>query len=664
MSDVFHDSVEFEEVGSPVSKRFRIEQDFVVDDFDEATCGYEIQGLVKSPTRKNPSEDEGETEGASSSSWIVGAGGMLKVEESIRELREQQLRSTQLIMEMARTASQIAFLKQGKIMAEGVCASSLRQDEFGIFQKQSLILQDKMKKRYERQKAEQDKFGQILSEIVEEYNSDSTSIRNLHDAYCTNITILKSEDGFGSHKLDSCQNMEELIYSHQSRVGKQIVQLERSLEIILASADDLVEAENLKLLLFARLDTMNAYAADWALFSGRDVKEIPPPFSLRIIEQPISFVLPPHDRQKKPVLEGPFKLQFFGGPSQNYEIMGEGVSAVVLYEEKGHTDFIPVDVVSATEPLVGSSECPWLVSIFPRLRVDLMGKKQFCVMFYVTVKRFYGPTMTEFEVLKISITSNVFSNIVHQDQWFLEAGRLLLRNSFEGNQESISWNGFCNRLQIHFLKESRQNLGVREGRRELSLRDFNYLERFRSPRGEMQLSTFWGAPRNQGPGSASFWSHFGSILCSLRFKKNVLQMWCKGLIVGFCHKQEAEIMLSYGNGRYAPVGSFLIRFSERNPGLFACVFVANPQSKMMKSESGEQSCSMNLCKHIVVEDSYLNQSTSLADYVVQHEDLEDIVSIDRDYKLSLDKASEVLQQYLVKRKHQAVRGESYVNLRR
>eukprot|EP00002_Diphylleia_rotans_P019782 TRINITY_DN3820_c0_g2_i28.p1 TRINITY_DN3820_c0_g2~~TRINITY_DN3820_c0_g2_i28.p1 ORF type:complete len:104 (+),score=18.98 TRINITY_DN3820_c0_g2_i28:85-396(+) len=97
MSDVFHDSVEFEEVGSPVSKRFRIEQDFVVDDFDEATCGYEIQGLVKSPTRKNPSEDEGETEGASSSSWIVGAGGMLKVEESIRELREQQLRSTQLV---------------------------------------------------------------------------------------------------------------------------------------------------------------------------------------------------------------------------------------------------------------------------------------------------------------------------------------------------------------------------------------------------------------------------------------------------------------------------------------------------------------------------------------------------------------------------------------
>ncbi len=64
-------------------------------------------------------------------------------------------------MEMARTASQIAFLKQGKSMAEGVCASSLRQDEFGIFQKQSLILQDKMKKRYERQKVQSCFLSQI-----------------------------------------------------------------------------------------------------------------------------------------------------------------------------------------------------------------------------------------------------------------------------------------------------------------------------------------------------------------------------------------------------------------------------------------------------------------------------------------------------------------------
>ena len=61
----------------------------------------------------------------------------------------------------------------------------------------------------------------------------------------------------------------------------------------------------------------------------------------------------------------------------------------------------------------------------------------------------------------------------------------------------------------------------------------------------------------------NFWQWFGLCLHTIRFKRHILSLWTQGSIFGFINKEESVRLLSS-----QPDGTFLIRFSESNPGVF------------------------------------------------------------------------------------------------
>eukprot|EP00002_Diphylleia_rotans_P040889 TRINITY_DN9822_c0_g1_i1.p1 TRINITY_DN9822_c0_g1~~TRINITY_DN9822_c0_g1_i1.p1 ORF type:complete len:638 (+),score=138.61 TRINITY_DN9822_c0_g1_i1:57-1970(+) len=632
------------------------------------------QSQVQTPNSEERAEKRGrfdtfsEEGEASSNSVVVDVASLSDLHSSIESLKAQNLRNQQILEKLLKANTGQTSVVTGPSSSQSTSQSYSRQRHI---QHPSVIQHWEQKKACWRDATSealeaQNSGNEYFNTICDLYENDSHSIRNLHDSYCATLSCAKTVDPFLNPDYDlSAQVMASVVQLTQA-ADDQITAIRSIEEKYILNPDDLLRLDPLKCRIQARRDMLEVYQIDWRLFNNFvSPTDSAVPFSFRILEQPMSYVLPPHDRSKKPTLEGPFRLQFFAGPSQIYEVEGNCVSTVVYYEERGKTEFVCMDQVAASEPLMQAPDLPTYTATFPKFEIDLSGKKQFYIMFYLTIKHFKNLDDPNPEVIKMCLQSNVYSNIIHQDQWYLEAGRLLLRSAFDTSKDAVPWPYFCNYLQLHFLKESRQNLSVREGRRPLNLQDLNYLKRFQKDRkNEMALSVFWGASRNQPAASHSFWHWFGSILASLRFKKSVIHMWSKGYILGFCKKDEAESLLRTRDGLYANPGTFLVRFSETNPGLFACVFVASPDSKLMKDERERRQGPMNLCKHIVIEDSELNQNTSLADYLVANNNLEFLLHLDPSGNIYTSNAEDILQGYLVKRKQPTVQGEVYMNLRR
>jgi len=69
---------------------------------------------------------------------------------------------------------------------------------------------------------------------------------------------------------------------------------------------------------------------------------------------------------------------------------------------------------------------------------------------------------------------------------------------------------------------------------------------------------------------SQFWSWFGQVTQTLRFKRHINSLWFNGLIYGIITKEDCNRALS-NHG----VGAFLIRFSETYPGLFAVAYVSD-----------------------------------------------------------------------------------------
>jgi len=65
----------------------------------------------------------------------------------------------------------------------------------------------------------------------------------------------------------------------------------------------------------------------------------------------------------------------------------------------------------------------------------------------------------------------------------------------------------------------------------------------------------------------NFWNWFGKGIQKLRYQRHICPLWQTGLIHGFVSREYVEEAL-----QNQEVGTFLIRFSERHPGLFAVAY--------------------------------------------------------------------------------------------
>ena len=111
-------------------------------------------------------------------------------------------------------------------------------------------------------------------------------------------------------------------------------------------------------------------------------------------------------------------------------------------------------------------------------------------------------------------------------------------------------------IQTHFLRSTRQD--VTKPERPLSLSDLNFLAKWRFG----DKTTITKAAYDD------FWSWFGLACRRIRHQLPFHSLWMKGLILGLISREDAEQLL-----RPERVGTFVIRFSETNPGKIVLSYV-------------------------------------------------------------------------------------------
>jgi SH2 domain len=174
-------------------------------------------------------------------------------------------------------------------------------------------------------------------------------------------------------------------------------------------------------------------------------------------------------------------------------------------------------------------------------------------------------------VERASITSSLslpFVVIVHPKQ-MASAEHALLRSvvGFDSQQQQqqqqLSWHRFANALQFQFCMVTRQDPTRAE--RPLSRAELDYAR-----------ARFFSDASPSAEQFDTFMRWFSECLRALRYSKHVADMWRAGLIAPLCSRATVEQQLLAG----VPHSTFLVRFSERHPGLFAVSYVPHVMTRV------------------------------------------------------------------------------------
>eukprot|EP01113_Clastostelium_recurvatum_P039101 TRINITY_DN5930_c0_g1_i3.p1 TRINITY_DN5930_c0_g1~~TRINITY_DN5930_c0_g1_i3.p1 ORF type:complete len:634 (-),score=194.11 TRINITY_DN5930_c0_g1_i3:203-2104(-) len=189
------------------------------------------------------------------------------------------------------------------------------------------------------------------------------------------------------------------------------------------------------------------------------------------------------------------------------------------------------------------------VATFPLKFMQGTRKASVNIKFGVSV-RSTGGTPATIE----SNMSNPFVVITNECQWEGSAGTLLKKDAFGGSLE-IPWPQFVNALQRHFLLATKQD-PVRP-KRPLSVYDFQYINtQFFGSRSIIHQKDY-----------DAFWGWFGKSMQTLRYQRHICNLWQNGIIYGYMGRDDVNAALN----NQEP-GTFIIRFSERNPGQFGIAY--------------------------------------------------------------------------------------------
>lgn len=171
--------------------------------------------------------------------------------------------------------------------------------------------------------------------------------------------------------------------------------------------------------------------------------------------------------------------------------------------------------------------------------------------------RFKQPVVATIE----SNSTNPFIVTTNESQWE-GSEQLLLKSDVFGGMLEATWPQFCNTLQRHFLRATRQD--SMRPKRALSLEDFSFFhtEFFRG-KSIVTHTDFDG-----------FWAWFGKTMQVLRFQRYIGALWQQGLLYGCMQRDDVDAVLSV-----QPPGTFIIRFSMKYPGQFGIAYVREDQVK-------------------------------------------------------------------------------------
>jgi hypothetical protein len=174
-------------------------------------------------------------------------------------------------------------------------------------------------------------------------------------------------------------------------------------------------------------------------------------------------------------------------------------------------------------------------------------------------------------IIKTNLT-NPFVIMTNESQLRLQSLNLLNELSIKG-MDSTGWDQIVNEIQVMFLRATRQEISPIK--RLLSLKDIKYI-RLKWFDNTVNRIITENLPRK----IQLFWNWFGQVVHTIRYNKIVLDFWCNEYIWGFISKSDANGLL-----KEKEKGTFIVRFSESNPGKLAIA---------VKDEEGEE------IKHIIV----------------------------------------------------------------
>lgn len=171
--------------------------------------------------------------------------------------------------------------------------------------------------------------------------------------------------------------------------------------------------------------------------------------------------------------------------------------------------------------------------------------------------RFKQPVVATIE----SNATNPLIVTTNESQWE-GSEQILLKSDVFGGMLEATWPQFCNTLQRHFLRATRQD--SMRPKRSLSLEDFSFFHTdFFQSKSIVTQADF-----------DTFWTWFGKTLQVLRFQRYIGALWQQGLLYGCMQRDDVETALS---GQ--PPGTFIIRFSMKYPGQFGIAYVREDQVK-------------------------------------------------------------------------------------
>eukprot|EP01087_Luapelamoeba_hula_P005728 TRINITY_DN1578_c0_g1_i1.p1 TRINITY_DN1578_c0_g1~~TRINITY_DN1578_c0_g1_i1.p1 ORF type:complete len:586 (+),score=130.15 TRINITY_DN1578_c0_g1_i1:247-2004(+) len=296
----------------------------------------------------------------------------------------------------------------------------------------------------------------------------------------------------------------------------------------------------------------------------------PPPCiaALVLTDQPTPQVL-----FKGKTLEDSYVLILLTGSNVNVQTISK-VRAILVADEKSWKTKKPIE--NETQNMDPMKR----ISIFHNIKLNVSTRMSMVYLKFGVQVQLAGDGGTH---AIESAGSSPIIVITNESQWCDAAGKLLLFEAF-GGQAEIPWQHLANVTHTHFLKATRQEPG-RPSRR-LNHGEYQYLH-YKFFSGQLSVT------QQQ---ASKFWVWFGQVVQALRFKRHIANLWFTGLIYGFITKAVCNGLLSNEE-----VGTFIIRFSEGYPGLFAIAYVDDdPYDRV---------------KHYLVKPEDISSNKSLPDFL-------------------------------------------------
>eukprot|EP01130_Rhizamoeba_saxonica_P016099 TRINITY_DN7364_c0_g1_i1.p1 TRINITY_DN7364_c0_g1~~TRINITY_DN7364_c0_g1_i1.p1 ORF type:complete len:621 (+),score=136.55 TRINITY_DN7364_c0_g1_i1:165-1865(+) len=388
--------------------------------------------------------------------------------------------------------------------------------------------------------------GRSIEDVQMELNVTNTQLNQLQDVIKTSSVPIP---------------MQSLEYFHHVRT-----QLEESLKLISKSLEflmynhildpvDLFEVRELKSRTFVAEARLDLYHLEIISLSAEFTYNTFPGGHLCIIEEPAPQ---PIKKDQKLDTIG-YKIKFIEGartpvqlssPVRAVLVTDDGIvlknQEMIVQQEK---DIVDGQVYYDTiKWKLGSQNRPVVVAFQVNVSVQLPDGSVFhkCI-----------------QSRNVSNQTIVYTNA---RQWSNAQQNLILKWLFDVNATATFFQ-FCNYIQLLFIQHiyDRDTNYAKiddEDWRPLSQQDFQYL---RKSIGRVGSKTV-----NQTEFSL-FWDWFGPVVKSLRSSPYLKEMWKKRLVWGMIDKETCINLLTN-----LPIGSFIIRFSKREPGNLAIAYKVTP----------------------------------------------------------------------------------------